>query len=104
MGAALVALSPDDARDALVAVRLLDDVQLDLELCADTRAQLGLDLQRCRAAAAAAGPADPGASAGTGNWTPPPGGLAWREAAVWLLSGLAAGLVAGVSVTLALGG
>jgi len=97
-----VALHPDDARDALVAVRLLDDVQLDLELCSDTRAQLGLELQRCRSAAADAGAAAPGATAGEGNWTPHP--AAWREAAVWLLSGLAAGLAAGAALTLVLGG
>lgn len=96
-----MALHPDDAREALLAIRLLDDFRADLQLCADERARLGLDLERCQAAATATGGDAPGPS-GEGDWTPRPAGLAWREAAAWSLGGLAVGLAAGVALVLTL--
>jgi len=104
VGAPLVALHPDDAREALLAVRLLDDFQADLQLCTDEKARLGLDLEHCRVAAAAAGASLSGADSGEGFQTPRPAELSWCEAAAWSLGGLAAGLAAGVALTLALGG
>jgi len=104
VGAPLVALHPDDAREALLAVRLLDDFQAALQLCTAEQARLGLDLEHCRTEVAAGAARLTGAAGGEGLQTPQPVARPWREAAPWLLGGLAAGLAAGVALTLALGG
>jgi hypothetical protein len=88
-----VALSPADAREALLAVRLLDQVELDLDASQDREAQLAQRLAVCVGSAEEPDcPAvDPGES-----W-----GERWLGRAGWLLSGVAVGLVAGLVVVVA---
>jgi len=84
----LVALSPTDAREALLAVRLLDQVELDLDASRDLTAQLQAQLATCRGAAEE--PDCPAVEPAEG-W-----GELWLGRAGWLLSGVAIGLGVGM--------
>jgi hypothetical protein len=85
-----VALSPADAREALLAVRLLDQVELDLDASQDREAQLAQRLAVCVGSAeepdcTAVEPAE--------SW-----GERWLGRAGWLLSGVALGMGLGLGM------
>jgi hypothetical protein len=88
-----VALSPADAREALLAVRLLPEVEADLSASQDREAQLAQRLAVCvgegeEQDCPEVEPAE--------SW-----GERWLGRAGWLLSGVAVGLVAGLVVVVA---
>jgi len=81
---ALVALAPADAREALLAVRLLDQVELDLDAARDREAQLAQRLAVC---------VGEGQEPDCPAVEPEPWGERWLSRAGWLLSGVAVGMV-----------
>jgi len=81
----LVAISPADAREALLAVRLLDQVELDLDAAQDREAQLAQRLAVCVGEAPDCPAVEPE------GW-----GERWLSRAGWLLSGVAIGLGVGM--------
>jgi hypothetical protein len=87
--AELVALAPADAREALLALRLLDETELDLSAARDREAQLRASLAACEGRDEC--PALPAPE----GW-----GERWLGRAGWLLSGVAVGIVTGLVVSL----
>jgi len=92
----LQALSPTDAREALLSVRLLGDLEADLQASDDARAELQLQLTRCRGDAAAGVGCPPVPPA-----RPPPAD--WTVRALWGAGGVVVGLVGGVVMALTVG-
>ena len=90
--AELVALDPQDARDALLAIRLLDQVELDLDAARDREAQLRASLASC-------GQRDECPPVAT----PEGWGERWLGRAGWLLSGVAVGMGVGLATSLVWG-
>jgi hypothetical protein len=86
----LVAISPADAREALPAVRLLDQVELDLDDARDREAALAQRLAVC--VGAGEEPDCPVVEAE--GW-----GERWLGRAGWLLSGVAVGMGVGLAVS-----
>ncbi len=82
----LVGISPADAREALLALRLLPDVEADLLACRTAGAERAAALVDCRARTERMAPAAPSALE------------TWLGRAGWLLSGVAVGLAVGVVV------
>jgi len=91
----LQALTPADAREALLAVRLLGDLEADLQASDDARAELQLQLTRCRGDVAA-GVGCPVATV----VRPPPAD--WTARALWGVGGVVVGIVGGVVLALSL--
>jgi len=89
---ALVALDPADARETLLALRLLDETELDLRAAQDREAQLAQRLAVC--AGDRQEPDCPAADPGEG-W-----GERWLGRAGWLLSGVAVGMGLGLATSL----
>jgi hypothetical protein len=85
--AELVALSPADAREALLAVRLLDETELDLSAARDREAQLRASLAACE-----------GRDECPPVATPEGWGERWLGRAGWLLSGVAVGMGVGLGM------
>lgn len=90
-----VALSPADAREALLAVRLLDQVELDLDASQDREAQLA---QRLAVCVGSAEEPDCPAVEPAESW-----GERWLGRAGWLLSGVAVGMGLGLATSLVWG-
>lgn len=85
VSAALVAISPGDAREALVALQRLGDLEEDLGTARDREAELQSSLAACRGAEPDCPAVDvPG-------W-----GDVWLGRAGWLMSGVAIGLGVGL--------
>ena len=91
MSVELVAISPADAREALLAVRLLGDLELDLDAAQDREAQLAQRLAVC--VGEREEPDCPAVEAE--GW-----GERWLGRAGWLLSGVAIGMGLGLTVSL----
>ena len=91
----LQALSPADAREALLAVRLLSDLEVDLRASDDAQAELHFQLTQCRGDVAA------GVGCPTVTARPPP--TEWGTLVAWGAGGVVVGIVSGVALVLALG-
>jgi hypothetical protein len=84
-----VALAPADAREALLALRLLDETELDLSAARDREAQLRASLASCGQREECPPVAAPE------GW-----GERWLGRAGWLLSGVAVGMGVGLGMAL----
>ena len=87
MSAELVAISTAEAREALIAVRLLDQAELDLDEARAREAQLQAQLATCRCAEPDCPAVEPE------SWAE-----RWLGRSGWLLSGVAIGMGVGLGM------